>query len=155
MTDANVLGPVDYLAVEFPRGRMTGAGFRLLRAAVRSGAILVMDLQFVRKEADGSLARVALRGRAARTTQPTSPTGRVPIRGLLDEDDLQALGAAIDPGSLAGILVYENAWAAPMMQEIIDSGARLLGSGRIDSDDLVAVLGLAVDHGGEPPEPED
>ena len=75
--------------------------------------------------------------------------------GLLDEDDLQALGAAIDPGSLAGILVYENAWAAPMMQEIIDSGARLLGSGRIDSDDLVAVLGLAVDHGGEPPEPED
>ena len=154
MTDANVLGPVDYLAVEFPRGRMTGAGFRLLRAAVRSGAILVMDLQFVRKEADGSLARVALEDVPQDDPADVSDWAGA-YSGLLDEDDLQALGAAIDPGSLAGILVYENAWAAPMMQEIIDSGARLLGSGRIDSDDLVAVLGLAVDHGGEPPEPED
>ena len=146
MSNPDVLGPVDYLAVEFPRGRMTGAGFRLLREAVRRDAILVMDLEFVRKDAEGSISRVALED--VPQDDPAEVSDWVgAYSGLLDDSDLAALGAAISPGSLAGILVYENAWAAPMMQEIIDSGARLLGTGRIDSDDLAAVLGLTDEAG--------
>lgn len=141
MSGSDVLGPVDYLAVEFPRGRMTGSGFRLLREATRRGAILVMDLQFVRKDSDGTLTRVALEDVPQDDPAEVSDWAGA-YSGLLDEEDLEALGASIAPGSLAGILVYENVWAAPMMQEIIDSGSRLLGSGRVDSDDLVAVLGL-------------
>jgi hypothetical protein len=146
VSNPDVLGPVDYLAVEFPRGRMTGAGFRLLREAIRRDAILVMDLEFVRKDANGSVSRVALED--VPQDDPAEVSDWVgAYSGLLDDSDLAALGAAISPGSLAGILVYENAWAAPMMQEIIDSGARLLGTGRIDSDDLAAVLGLTDDAG--------
>jgi hypothetical protein len=146
VSNPDVLGPVDYLAVEFPRGRMTGAGFRLLREAVRRDAILVMDLEFVRKDAEGSISRVALED--VPQDDPAEVSDWVgAYSGLLDDSDLAALGAAISPGSLAGILVYENAWAAPMMQEIIDSGARLLGTGRIDSDDLAAVLGLTDEAG--------
>jgi hypothetical protein len=146
MTHGDVLGPVDYLAVEFPRGRMTGSGFRLLGAAVASGAIVVLDLQFVRKEADGRLTRVALEDVPQDVPADVSQWAAA-YSGILDQTDLEALGAAIEPGSLAGIAVYENAWAAPMMQEIIDTGARLLGSGRIDSDDLVEVLGLSDEPG--------
>ena len=133
MPESDVLGPVDFLAVEFPRGRMTGAGFRLLREAVGSGAILVVDLQFVRKDDDGQLTRVALEDVPQDNPADVSDWPGA-YSGLLDDDDIAALGASIGPGSLAGILVYENVWAAPMMQEIIDSGARLLGGGRIDSE---------------------
>ena len=61
--------------------------------------------------------------------------------GILDESDLAVVAESIEPGSLAGVLVYENAWAAPIMAEITASGARLLGSGRIDTDDLNDALG--------------
>jgi hypothetical protein len=143
-SEAELLGPVDYLAVEFPRGRMSGRGFRLLQDAVRSGSILVLDLEFVRKEHDGSVSRVALEDVAQ--DDPADLSGWAgSFSGLLDDSDLAALGAAIAPGSLAGIVVYENVWAAPIMQEIIDSGSRLLGSGRVDSDDLVTALDLPVD----------
>ena len=60
MSEHDVLGPIDYLAVEFPTGRMTGSGFRLLRDVVDRGLVLVMDLEFVRKGIDGTVTRVPL-----------------------------------------------------------------------------------------------
>ena len=68
--------------------------------------------------------------------------------GLLDEDDLEGLCAAISPGSLAGVLVYENVWAAPALQEISDSGGVLLATGRIAPGDVMAALDLPA--AGEP-----
>jgi hypothetical protein len=149
MPDSDILGPIDYLAVEFPSGRMTGAGFRLVRDLVRRGIILVMDLEFIRKESDGSLTRVALEDVAQE--DPVDVYDWVgAYSGLLDESDMQAVGDAISPGSLAGVLVYENAWAAPIMQEIEDSGARLLGSARIQADDILEALGPAAAPDGQP-----
>jgi hypothetical protein len=149
MPDSDILGPIDYLAVEFPNGRMTGAGFRLVRELVHRGIILVMDLEFVRKESDGSLTKVALED--VPQEDPVDVSDWVgAYSGLLDESDLQAVGDAISPGSLAGVLVYENAWAAPIMQEIEDSGARLLGSARVQADDILEALGLAAMPEGQP-----
>ena len=149
MPDSDILGPIDYLAVEFPNGRMTGAGFRLVRDLVRRGIILVMDLEFIRKESDGSLTRVALEDVAQEDPVDVSDWVGA-YSGLLDESDMQAVGDAISPGSLAGVLVYENAWAAPIMQEIEDSGARLLGSARIEADDILEALGPAAAPDGQP-----
>jgi len=149
MPDSDILGPIDYLAVEFPNGRMTGAGFRLVKDLVHRGIIIVMDLEFVRKESDGSLTKVALEDVAQEDPVDVSDWVGV-YSGLLDESDLQAVGDAISPGSLAGVLVYENAWAAPIMQEIEDSGARLLGSARIEADDLLEALGSAAAPDGQP-----
>ena len=142
MDSSEVLGPVDFLAVEFPTGRMTGAGFRMLRDLVESGTIVVLDLEFVLKADDGSVSRLSLEDVPVTSPEDTSSWAGS-FSGILDESDLALVADAIAPGSLAGILVYENAWAAPIMAEIAASGARLLGSGRIDSDELVGVLDTA------------
>jgi len=134
------LGPVDYLAVEFPSGRMNGSGFRMLRDLVTAGTIVVLDLEFVLKAADGSVTRLSADDVPVDSPQDVSSwVGS--FSGILDESDLAAVAESIEPGSLAGVLVYENAWAAPIMAEITATGARLLGSGRIDTDDLNDALG--------------
>ena len=147
MTDLDLLGPVHFLAVEFPGGGMTGAGFRLLRGLVDRGVVSVLDLEFMVKDADGTISRVALED--VPQQEPVDVTAWAGLRsGILDAEDLAAVGAAISPGSLAGILVYEVVWAAPIMQEITDSGARLLGGGRVDEGDLLAALGISYDDDG-------
>jgi len=134
------LGPVDYLAVEFPSGRMNGSGFRMLRDLVTAGTIVVLDLEFVLKAADGSVTRLSADDVPVDSPQDVSSWAGS-FSGILDDSDLAVVAESIEPGSLAGVLVYENAWAAPIMAEITASGARLLGSGRIDTDDLNDALG--------------
>jgi hypothetical protein len=141
VSEHDVLGPIDYLAVEFPTGRMTGSGFRLLRDVVDRGLVLVMDLEFVRKGIDGTVTRVPLEAVPQENPAEVSDWAGS-YSGLLDEDDLKEVSAAIAPGSLAGVLVYENLWAAPVLQQISDSGAVLLATGRIDAGDVMAALEL-------------
>ena len=137
--DDDVLGPIDYLAVEFPGGRITGEGFAIILDLVRRGVIRVLDLQFVARAADGTVSRVEL--------DDVEHHGDVDITrwagassGLLDASDRELVGGQIEAGSLAGILVYENVWAVPIMTALDRSEARLVGSGRIGSDDLLAAL---------------
>jgi len=140
LDSSEFLGPVDYLAVEFPSGRMNGSGFRMLRDLVAAGTIVVLDLEFVLKAADGSVTRLSADDVPVDSPEDVSSwVGS--FSGILDESDLAVVAESIEPGSLAGVLVYENAWAAPIMAEITASGARLLGSGRIDTDDLNDALG--------------
>ena len=137
---SDVLGPVDCIAVEFPGSVITGVGFRLVMKMVRAGAIRVLDLQFISKAADGSVSRVALKDvEHGGDTDITVWDGAA--SGLLDADDLTQVGAQIAPGSLAGILVYENAWAVPLLTALDESTARLIGWERISVDDVVAALG--------------
>ena len=144
MDDSEFLGPVDFLAVEFPSGRMNGSGFRMLRDLVEAGTIVVLDLEFVLKGADGSVSRLSLDNVPVDSPEDVSSWAGS-FSGILDESDLTVVAETIAPGSLAGVLVYENAWAAPIMAEITASGARLLGSGRIDTDDLSDALDDARD----------
>lgn len=137
---SDTLGPVDCIAVEFPGGVVTGVGFRLVMKMVRAGAIRVLDLEFIAKDADGSVSRVALKDVVhGGDTDITVWDGAA--SGLLDEDDFAQVGAAIAPGSLAGILVYENAWAVPLLTALDESTARLIGWERIAADDVLAALG--------------
>jgi len=140
MDSSEFLGPVDFLAVEFPSGRMIGSGFRILRGLVDAGTIVVLDLEFVLKTSDGSVSRLSLDDVSVDSGEDVSAWAGS-FSGILDESDLAMVAESIAPGSLAGVLVYENAWAAPIMAEITASGARLLGSGRIDTDDLSDSLG--------------
>ena len=137
--DDDVLAPVAYLAVEFPTGRVTGEGFALVHNLVASGVISVLDLEFVAKDIDGNVHKVRL--------DDIDHAGDVDITqwqgtdaGLLDQDDVDTITAVMQPGSLAGIIVYENVWAAPLLASIDANGARLVGSGSIDVDDLIQSL---------------
>ena len=133
-----MLGPIDYLAVEWPGGHVTGEGFRLLMDLVDREIVRVLDILFIAKDADGTIAKIA--------TADVEHSEALDVRlwalssGLLDQSDIDEVAAAIEPGSLAGILVYENVWAVPMWTALDRSSARLVGAGRIGADDLIAAL---------------
>ncbi|MFE9255453.1 DUF6325 family protein [Streptomyces sp. NPDC006879] len=141
------MGPVDYLIVEFPGNRMTGEGFPLLLDLVDRGIIRILDLLFVRKDLDGSVT-------ALKVTETTEDDGidltlfEGVSTGLLGQDDLDEAGAVLDPGNSAGILVYENLWAAPFARAMRRSGAQLVAGGRIPVQALLASLDASEDSPG-------
>ena len=133
-----VLGPIDYLAVEWPDRHVTGEGFRLLMDLVDRGIVRVLDILFIGKDADGKVSTVEVADVEHSDALDERLWGL--SSGLLDQSDIDQVAAAIEPGSLAGILVYENVWAVPMWTALDRSSARLVGAGRIVADDLIAAL---------------
>ena len=140
--DLAQMGPIDYLVVEFPGSRMTGEGLPLLVDLVDRGIIRILDLMFVKKELDGSMKGMAI------TDLDHDGTLDLAVfegasSGLLDEDDIADAGGVLDPGSSAGILVYENVWAAPFATALRRGGAQLVASGRIPVQALLAAIDAA------------
>ncbi|BAC69637.1 DUF6325 family protein [Streptomyces avermitilis] len=140
MSDESVeMGPIDYLVVEFPGNRMTGEGFPLLVDLVDRGIIRILDLMFVGKEKDGSVVGLEiadLTGDGALDLAVFEGASS----GLLGQDDIEEAGAALEPGNSAGILVYENLWAAPFATALRRGGAQLVASGRIPVPAILAAL---------------
>lgn len=133
------LGPIDYLIVEFPGNRMTGEGFPLLVDLVDRGLIRVLDLQFVTKADDGSIAGVEIADLTGDGVLDLAVFEGA-SSGLLGQDDLVEAAQVLEAGSSAGIVVYENLWAAPLAAALRRGGGRLVASGRIPVPDLVAAL---------------
>jgi hypothetical protein len=134
------LGPIDYLVVEFPADRQPdGSALPLLRDLVEKGTIRILDLAFVRRNADGSvvgvdIADVGLQGEVDVTLFAEASSG------LLDRDDLDQAGSALEPGCSAAVLVYENTWAAPFATALRRNGAQLVAAGRIPVQAILATL---------------
>jgi hypothetical protein len=133
------MGPIDFLVVEFPGSRMTGKVLPALLDLVDRGLIRVLDLRFVRKELDGSVTGLALADLDGDgQLDPVIFEGA--SSGLLGTDDLDEAASALEPGNSAGILVYENLWAAPFASEVRRSGGQLVASGRIPIQAMIAAL---------------
>ncbi len=137
--EAGALGPISYLIVEFPGNQMTGGGLTVLLDLVDRGVIRILDLMFVRRDADGSIEALEL--------QDLDADGQFDLAvfegvssGLLDESDLEDAKSAIEPGSSAGILIFENRWAAPFTAALRRGKAQLVAAGYIPLDDIVASL---------------
>ena len=137
--EANAMGPISYLIVQFPGNKMTGEGFPILVDLVDRGLIRILDLVFVTRDTDGSLRTVELRD--------LDRDGRLDLAvfegasaGLLDDSDLSDAASVIDPGSSAGILVFENRWATSFAQALRRSGAELVAAGYIPHDAIAASL---------------
>jgi hypothetical protein len=133
------LGPVDWIVVEFPGSRFRGEIAPALDDLVEQGMIRVLDLVLVRKEQDGGLELFEL------TDLDTTEMGRLrssetALAMLLGEDDLTAATAAVAPGGTAALLVWENLWAAPFGSAVRRAGGRLVASGRIPLQTLLARL---------------
>lgn len=134
--DVDELGPVDYIVVEFPGSGMTGEGMPLLVDLVDQGIIRILDLVFVTKQMDGSVQGIAI--------ADLDGDGQLDLAvfegassGLLGEDDINEAGQVLEPGSSAGILVYENRWAAPFAAAVRRAGGQLVASGRIPHEALL------------------
>lgn len=137
--ELETVGPIDYLVVEFPGNRMTGEGLPLLVDLVERGLIRILDLVFVRKDEDGTVTGMEIADLTGDGALDLSVFAGA-SSGLLGQDDLEEAAVALEPGSSAGILVYENRWAAPFAAALHRGGARLVASGRIPVPDLVAAL---------------
>jgi len=136
------LGPVDFLAVEFPDGRIGAADLAELLSLVSQGTIRILDAEFIVKDAAGN----ARKADAAELGEPDG-TGigawSGASAGLLDDADVQHISAAIQPGAAAAVIVYENRWILRLADSWRRSGARLIEDGGIPVDDLVAALDAA------------
>lgn len=132
-------GPIDYLVVEFPGNRMTGEAFPLLVDLVDRGLIRIYDLAFIRKEADGSVTAMALSD-VDRDGSLDLAVFEGAASGLLGDDDLAEAANALEPNSSAGILVYENVWAAPFARALRRAGGQLVASGRIPVQAVLSAL---------------
>jgi len=141
MTDRSLdeLGPVDYLIIEFPVGQQnfTGEGADELIRLHDAGIIRIMDILILIKNEDGSveaqeLSDLAELGDLRRIEAQLAQT--------LAEADVEYLAAAMDPGSVAGVLVYENLWAAPFASAMRRAGGQLIANGRIPIQALIAAV---------------
>ena len=136
------MGPVDYLVVGFASSEMTGEALRILVDLVDKGTIRILDLAFIRKQEDGTV-----------TTLSQVDLERMKIleaalfegasSGLLGMDDLVEAGKALEPGTAAGILVYENVWALPFATALRKAGGQVAASGHVPIQAIVAALDTA------------
>ena len=140
--DIDEMGPIDYLVVEFPGSRMTGEGFPLLVDLVDRGIIRILDLVFVSKGEDGSVVGLEIADIDGDGEFDLAVFEGV-SSGLLGEDDIEEASSVLEPGSSAGILVYENVWAGPFAAALRRGGGQLVASGRIPVQALIAAVDAA------------
>ena len=133
------LGPVDYLVVEFPAGasNFTGEMAKELLALVDAGTIRVIDVLILTKNEDGSVDAMELSD-----IPNLGPLQKVEaeLADLLAADDVVNLAAAMEPGSTAGVLIWENLWAAPFASAARRSGGQLIANGRIPIQAIIASI---------------
>lgn len=135
--DLEEMGPVDYLVVEFPGNRMTGEGLPLLVDLVDRGIIRIFDFLFVRKDEDGSVSAMELKELGDEVDLSVFEGAS---SGLIGDDDIREAGEVLQPGNSAALLVYENAWAAPLARALRRGGAQMVAGGRIPVQALLASL---------------
>jgi hypothetical protein len=140
MSDEMMMGPVDYLIVEWPADSPPqGAAFPYLVDLVDRGIIHILDMALIQKREVGSVFAIDI--------ADFDNDGLLDLAvfegassGLLDEEDQMEAGNALEPGCTAAILVYENAWAAPFATALRKGGAQLVAQGRIPINDIIATL---------------
>jgi hypothetical protein len=139
MTDTNIdeLGPVDYLVVEFPpeTSHFTGEMASELAKLVEAGLIRVLDLVILVKDQDGTIDAMEIED-----LDPVDElrTAETQLSEILAADDVVHLAAAMEPGTTAGVLVWENTWAAPFASAARRSGGQLIANGRIPIQAIIA-----------------
>ena len=136
-TPFDELGPVDYVVVEFPAGaqNFTGEMAAELVKLVEAGTIRIIDVLILDKNEDGSVDVTEL--------SDVEQLGELEsieaeLAELLAADDVAHLAAAMQPGSTAGVLIWENLWAAPFASAARRAGGQLIADGRIPIQAIIA-----------------
>lgn len=138
-TDVDVLGPVDWIVVEFPGSRFRGEIAPLLNDLVERDLVRVLDLLVLKKDSDGTLEAFELSD-LADDELGALRAHETEVVHLLSEADVDKLAPTIEPGSSAAVLVWENKWAAPFGMAVRRAGGQLVASGRIPTQALLAAI---------------
>ena len=132
------MGPIDYIVVEWPDKQPTGEAAPYLIDLVDRGLIRIIDIAFIAKDDDGNVGGIELSEVAGQAAELEVFEGA--STGLIGDDDIAEAGNALDPGTSAAVLIYENRWAAPFASAMRRSGAQLVANGRIPVQALVVAL---------------
>ena len=135
------MGPVDYVVIEWPGRQPTGEAAPILVDLVERGIVRVLDLAFITKAEDGSVAGLEVTDLGQEAEELKVFEGA--SSGLLGDDDIAEAAKAIDPGTSAALLMYENRWAAPFAAAVRRSGGQLVANGRIPVQAVLAALEAA------------
>ena len=135
------MGPIDYVLVEWPGKQPTGEAVPYLVDLVDRGIIRVLDLAFITKAEDGSVAGMDIKDLGEQVEEMKVFEGA--SSGLLSDDDAAEAAEALEPGTSAALLVYENRWAAPFAAAVRRSGGQLIANGRIPVQAVLAALDAA------------
>ena len=139
-TQIEEMGPIDYVVIEWPSEQPTGAAMPKLLDLVDSGVIRIIDIAFVGKDRNGAVYAMDLSdfdGDGHFTMFEGASSG------IIGSDDLEAAAGAIEPGTSAAVLIWENRWAAPVAVALRESGGQLVASGRIPIQGILAALEAA------------
>jgi hypothetical protein len=135
------MGPIDYLVIEWPGRQPSGEAMPYLIDLVDRGLIRLLDLAFITKAEDGSVTRAEIADLGEQEQELAVFVGVE--SGLLSEEDADEAAAALEPGTSAALLVYENRWAAPFATAVRRGGGQLVASGRIPIQALISALDAA------------
>ena len=134
------LGPIDYAVLEWPVGSApSGEAAPLIVDLVDRGIIRIIDIAFIAKGEDGSVAALDL---GSFSSDDAFAEFDGASSGLLGDDDLEEAGAALEPGETAAVIVWENRFLAPIAAALRRSGGQLVATGRIPAGDLIAALDI-------------
>jgi len=139
--ELNEMGPIDYVIVEWPGRQPNGQAAPHLIDLVDRGLIRIIDLAFIAKGGDGSVAKLEIADLGDGVAAFADFEGA--SAGLLSDEDTEEAAKALEPGTSAALLVYENRWAAPFAAAVRRSGGELVASGRIPAQDLIDTLDAA------------
>jgi hypothetical protein len=128
------LGPIDYIILEWPDRQPNGEVAPMILDLVDRGIIRILDIAFMAKGEDGTVDAIDLAEIAGFEEFEGAASG------LLGTDDLEEAAAALQPGTSAAVLIWENRWAAPVAVALRRSGGELVASGRIPVQAIVAAL---------------
>ena len=140
------LGPIDYLVIEFPAGKANFSGemAEKLKALVAAGIVRVLDLLIITKDEAGEVDAFELHEFNNDDAGALRELGAEFVQ-LLSEEDVGHIAAALEPGTVAAALVWENSWAAPFGASVRHSGGQLVASGRIPMQAIIAAAEAAAD----------
>jgi hypothetical protein len=131
------LGPVDYLIVEFPpeTSNFTGEMAAELAKLADTGTIRILDILILRKDDEGDIEALEIDD-----LDEVSEIVHLEaeIAEILAAEDVAHLAAAMDNGTTAGVIVWENTWAAPFASAARRAGGQLVATGRIPIQAIIA-----------------
>ncbi len=132
------MGPVDYVVIEWPQQQPTGEAAPLILDLVDKGIIRILDVAFLAKDTDGTVATLELGSINGGSEGFGEFEGA--SSGLLGDDELEDAASVLEPGTSAAVIVWENRWLAPVAVALRRSGGQLVASGRIPIQAILAAL---------------
>lgn len=140
-SDDPMLGPIDYLVVEYADGRPSGAALPHLLELVEQGTIRIIDVALIAKGADGY--SVIRPDDLVAAGAPEFALIAGAATGLLSDEDLGEIAGILADGAAAVVFVYENSWAAPLATAMRRAGGQMVASGRIPAQAVLDALEAA------------